>query len=277
MAWTSPSEQYVTAMDSRAAQSFRRPNPAVFALEGVRVSSELACFTALWPFLRRLPRGDGRPVLVLPGFTASDTSTEPLRCLLGHLGYDAYDWLLGQNLGPTPRIVKGLLQRFDTIRATTAQPVTIIGWSLGGLYARALADRCAADVRHVVTLGSPFRLARSEETNAGRLFDALSPLHRQERAHTTTFRREPYHGAPPVPSTAIFSRTDGVVPWRSCVDEPGRQSENVEVRGSHCGLGMNPAVMVVLADRLQLGVGEWRPFEPGLISRRLHPATPYVV
>ena len=137
-------------MDSRPAQSFRRPSPAVFALEGVRGSAELACFAALWPFLRRLPLGDRRPVLVLPGFTASDTSTEPLRRLLEHLGYDTYGWTLGQNLGPTPRIVKGLLHRFDAIRASTAQPVTIIGWSLGGLYARALADRCAGCGSHTV-------------------------------------------------------------------------------------------------------------------------------
>ena len=263
------------ALDTRPAQSFRRPSPAVFALEGVRFSSELAGFAATLPMLRRLPRGDGRPVLVLPGFTASDTSTEPMRRLLRHLGYDTYDWTLGQNFGPTPHIVRGLLQRFDSIRVITGQPVTVIGWSLGGLYARALAERAPDDVRHVVTLGSPFRLTKNDETNAGRLFDALSPLHRQERAHTTTFRREPYHGAPRVASTAVFTRTDGVVPWRSCVDEPGRRSENIEVRGSHCGLGMNPAVMVVLADRLQLGVGEWRPFEPGLVSCTLHPATPY--
>ena len=266
----------MSALDSRPPARFRRPSPVVFAAEGVRGSAEFAGFGAALPLLCRQPRGDGRPVLVLPGFTASDLSTEAMRRWLNCIGYDAWDWSQGRNVGPTPKIVEGLLARFDHIRHSTGHTVTLIGWSLGGLYARALADRAPHDVRHVITLGSPFRLAVTQETNAGALFDLLTPLHRQERPHTSAFRREPYRGAPPVPSTAIFTRGDGVVPWESCLDEPGRRSENIEVHGSHVGLGHNPAALLVIADRLQLAEGEWRPFQPKLLSRTVYPATPYV-
>ena len=265
----------MSALDSRPPESHAKPSPAVFALEGVRATAEIASFVAALPCLLRLPKGDGRPVLVIPGFTASDTSTEPLRRLLRHLDYDAYEWGQGRNLGPSPKIVDGLLERFDSIRRGTAQTVTLIGWSLGGLYSRAIAERSPADVRHVITMGSPFRLAKTQETNAGALFDLLTPIHGKVRPHGTKFRREPYTGPPKVPSTAIFTKTDGVVPWQSCIDEPGRRNENIEVLGAHSGLGHNPAALIVVADRLRLPEGTWRPFAPGRASRTVFPATPF--
>jgi pimeloyl-ACP methyl ester carboxylesterase len=154
-----------------------------------------------------------------------------------------------------------MINRFDEIHQRHGQAVTLVGWSLGGLYSRALAARFPEKVRHVITLGSPFRLTRAEETNVGRWFDRTAPLHGLRRQHSVDFRREPYTGVPAVPSTAVFTKADGVVPWRSCVDVPGPQSENIEVYGSHCGLGYNPAVLGIVADRLRMPLGEWRPFE----------------
>ena len=210
-----------------------------------------------------VPVGDGRPVLVLPGSTASDQSTAALRYVLARLDYSVHGWHLGQNLGPTQRIVDGLFGRFDDLYQRHGnQPITLVGWSLGGLYARALAARKPEAVRHVISLGSPFRLDRAEETNAGRVFDLLAPVHGLRRPHSVEFRREPYLGPPAVPSTAIFTRGDGVVPWNSCIDDAGPRAENIQVYGSHCGLGYNPAALNIIADRLRLGRDEWRPFQP---------------
>jgi hypothetical protein len=130
-------------------------------------------------------------------------------------------------------------------------------------------------VRHVITLGSPFRLTRAEETNVGRWFDRTAPIHGLRRPHSADFRREPYTGVPAVPSTAVFTKADGVVPWRSCVDVPGPRSENIEVYGSHCGLGYNPAVLGIVADRLQLN-GEWKPFRPLRWQTGPYRAKPFV-
>ena len=253
----------VTATSLQGATKHKNPSPISFALEPALAAAQFVEFTMLTPLLTRLPTGDGRPVLVLPGFTAGDQSTAALRYVLARLDYSVYGWHLGQNLGPTQRIVSGLFARFDDLyERHDHQPITLLGWSLGGLYARALAVRKPEAVRHVITLGSPFRLDRAEETNAGRVFDLLAPVHGLRRPHSAEFRREPYLGPPAVRSTAVFTRSDGVVPWNSCVDDAGPRSENIEVYGSHCGLGYNPAALTVIADRLRLGSDEWRPYAP---------------
>ncbi|MBP9054393.1 MAG: alpha/beta fold hydrolase [Ilumatobacteraceae bacterium] len=253
----------VTMTSSQGATTHKNPSPLAFAMEPAMAAAQFAGFTLLTPLLTRLPVGDGRPVLVLPGFTASDQSTAALRYVLARLDYSVHGWHLGQNLGPTQRIVDGLFGRFDDLYQRHGnQPITLVGWSLGGLYARALAARKPEAVRHVISLGSPFRLDRAEETNAGRVFDLLAPVHGLRRPHSVEFRREPYLGPPAVPSTAIFTRGDGVVPWNSCIDDAGPRAENIQVYGSHCGLGYNPAALNIIADRLRLGRDEWRPFQP---------------
>ncbi len=258
----------VAMTSSQGARHHKNPSPVAFAMEPAVAAAQFVGFTMLTPLLTRLPVGDGRPVLVLPGFTASDQSTTALRYVLARLDYSVHGWHLGQNLGPTQRIVEGLYQRFDELYERHGhRALTLVGWSLGGLYARALATRRPDAVRHIITLGSPFRLDRAEETNAGRVFDMLAPIHGLRRPHSTEFRREPYLGPPAVPSTAIFTRGDGVVPWNSCVDDPGPFNENIEVFGSHCGLGHNPAALTVIADRLRLGHDAWHPYEPGRLQR----------
>ena len=254
----------VTVTSLQGNTKHKNPSPIAFAMEPALAAAQFVEFAMLTPVLTRLPTGDGRPVLVLPGFTASDQSTAALRYVLARLDYSVHGWHLGQNLGPTQRIVDGLYSRFDELHERHRQPLTLVGWSLGGLYARALAARRPDAVRHVITLGSPFRLDRAEETNAGRVFDLLAPLHGLRRPHSAEFRREPYLGPPAVKSTAIFTRGDGVVPWNSCIDDAGPQTENIEVFGSHCGLGFNPAALTIIADRLRLGAEQWRPYQaPG--------------
>jgi pimeloyl-ACP methyl ester carboxylesterase len=133
-----------------------RPSRGLFVLE-TRALLELAACLPAYPFLQRAPRGDGHPVLVLPGLLASDLSTRTLRRFLRGRGYAAHGWKLGRNLGPTPELAAGLVERLARLRARYDRPVSIVGWSLGGIYARELARRFAADVRQVITLASPFR------------------------------------------------------------------------------------------------------------------------
>jgi pimeloyl-ACP methyl ester carboxylesterase len=189
-----------------------------------------------------------------------DRSTAPLRWFLTGRGYRAMPWRLGRNLGPTDEIIDGmdaLLGRF----ATTVQPISIVGWSLGGIFARELAYSHASVVRAVITLASPFQLHAGERdlTNAAEVYDSVSALH-SPRAN----RLVPFEGRPPmpVPTTNIYTRADGVVPWQSCVDIDGDRCENIGIPGSHAGLGHNPVALAVIADRLAQPDGSWRPYRP---------------
>lgn len=211
--------------------------------------------------LEKLPSGDGHPVLVLPGFTAADGSTLQLRALLRRLGYRTFGWKLGNNLGPTPQIVRGLEKRLLEISEKEQQPISIIGWSLGGIYARDLARRHPDLVRQVITLGSPIRMSPGDPSAASRLWETLRPLHDPSASNRIG---EPEHEQMPVPSTAVYTRSDGVVHWKLCLEARSPTSESVEVLGSHCGLGFNPSVAIVVADRLARPIGNWKRFRPPL-------------
>src|SRR5438552_9628804 len=134
----------------------RPPSPALLALEG-RAWLEFAALLPALPFLARAPRGDGHPVLVLPGWMASDLSTRALRWFLRDRGYHVHGWRLGRNVGATAPIREGLGRRFLELRDRHARKLTLLRWSLGGIFARELARRFPDDVRQVITLASPFR------------------------------------------------------------------------------------------------------------------------
>ncbi len=221
-----------------------------------RAVLELGAFAATVPALQLAPKGDGHPVLVLPGLAASDESTRPLRWFLRTRGYHTHGWRLGRNTGPTARIRAGLRDRVRAIADQHGRRISLVGWSLGGIYAREIARLAPDAVRQVITLGSPFRT-----------LDADAPLRDTpgDADHRARVRRDVGRGAGgalTVPTTAVYTRTDGVVPWQLCVERPGPRRESVEVRGSHIGLGHNPAVLVVVADRLAQREGEWAPFSP---------------
>lgn len=230
------------------------PSSGLLMLEG-RALLELAAFVAAYPVLRRAPRGDGHPVLVFPGFMASDFSTRALRRFLRDRGYGAHGWKLGRNLGPTPAIVAGLAGRLAELRERYARKVSLIGWSLGGVYARELARRFAADVRQVITLASPFR--DLEATNVPRFLVSRRRPHPNEAVFRERLR-EPLT----VPATAIYSRSDAIAAWRSCREVEGPLSQNIEVESSHLGIGHHPIVLLTIADRLAQPEEQWKPFEP---------------
>lgn len=258
---------------SQPARVWHAPPISRLAVEGARATAELSVSAAVVPFLRRAPRGDGHPVLVLPGFTAGDHSTRPLRWFLRDRGYFVHGWRLGRNLGPTRKIFDGMRSRIEALLEMHHEPVSVVGWSLGGIYAREMARSAPEAVRSIITLGSPFGLtATGRATNADALFRSLSHLHHPEAVAAWQI---PDNERPPVPvpSSAVFTRTDAVVPWPACVDEPRRSStdrrESIEVRGSHSGLGHNPAVLLLIADRLSQPAGQWKPFIPTNRWRRL--------
>jgi pimeloyl-ACP methyl ester carboxylesterase len=209
------------------------------------------------PFLLRAPRGDGHPVLTLPGFLASDVSMAPMRRYLTELGYDAHAWRMGRNTGGLARLRLALRNRLAEIFEASGRKVSIVGWSLGGVYARDLALHAPHMVRYVVTLGSPFA-ADIRATNATRLYEALSG----ETVDADPELREALAGDLPVPTTSIYSRADGVVNWQTCHLRPSNTAENVEVYlASHIGLGVNPAALWAIADRLAQAEGQFSQFD----------------
>lgn len=237
-----------------------RPPHLLLALAEGRAVFELASFYALRGLLKRLPKGDGHPVLVLPGFMAGDTSTAPMRKLLKDLGYDAHGWGLGRNLridGEREREMHDVVERI--FRESGGRKISIVGWSLGGVYAREIAKVMPEMVRLVISLGSPISNDRNH-TNARRLFEYLNGTNPEPIREG---RYRDLESAPPVPTTSILTRTDGIVAWRGSVQKPGPQTETIEVLASHCGLGVNPSVMVAIADRLAQPEGQWAPFDRG--------------
>jgi pimeloyl-ACP methyl ester carboxylesterase len=202
-------------------------------------------------------------VIIFPGLGGSGASVAPLRRHCQTLGYAARDWGRGFNSGPGTNAdswLSALADHTADLLAPFDQSATLIGWSLGGLYAREVAKLLGPQVRQVVTIGTPFN-AEADHTNVGWLFRLLSGTSAVlDPALSARLRR-----APAVPTTSIFSRTDGVVAWQTCKhDAPSNRIEDVEVRSSHIGMGWNPDVLRIVADRLAQRPGEWQPYAQNL-------------
>jgi pimeloyl-ACP methyl ester carboxylesterase len=209
--------------------------------EPARSAMDLAGAWLAAPWLACAPRGDRHPVLVLPGLQVGDASTTVLRGFLQSLGYRTHGWGLGRNVGSTAGIMPGLPRALEKLALQAGSPVSVIGWSLGGIYGRELARRHTALVRQVITLGSPFAI------------------------------RDRRQAPVPVPSTAIYSQRDGIVDWRNCIDPPGPRRQNIEVRCSHLGFGHDAATLWVIADRLARPAGDGTPFTPPQMLRLAYP------
>ena len=234
-----------------------RPPGVGLLLAEARGLLEFNASVALGPLLMNAPKGDGHPVLALPGFLASDLSMAPLRRLLKYLGYDTYAWEMGRNFGGVIKLRDALRDRLLQIHDATGRKVSIVGWSLGGIYARDLALSMPDAVRYVVTMGSPFA-GDVTATNATRLYEALSG----EQVQANDDLRRAIAGDLPVPTTSIYSRTDGIVNWRTCLLRSSDTAENIEVLfASHIGMGVNAPVLWALADRLAQPEGEFASFD----------------
>jgi dienelactone hydrolase len=229
------------------ASRLRKPSLLLTAAEMARLSVEYSTSLLIDAVTPSRTTGAGRPVLVLPGFYAGDEATRRLRGHLDKLGYTTYGWGLGRNHGLTDAIVDGVLARLEEVHEEHGEPVSVVGWSFGGLLARYAALERPSLVRQVICLGSPWR-PEGEHTRTTFLFERSAAHHGlSPRAREIV---DDLRGQLPVPCTAIYSRTDGIVPWRGCVLDEDERTENVEVVSSHVGLASNPLVLAAVAKRL---------------------------
>jgi pimeloyl-ACP methyl ester carboxylesterase len=243
------------------------PSLGLYLSDIPRAMVEYGALVTTLPLHRTLPTGDGHPVLVLPGLLAADGSTWTLRRILRRLGYRAHGWGLGRNIGPTAKAVVGMADRLQALHTRYDAPVSLIGWSLGGIFARSLARRHPSMVRQVITLGSPFAMEHEGQSRAARSFNRYSHLHVERPPLPLETEAE----ALPVPATSIYSRFDGMVAWQTCLETPSAQAENIAVLASHIGYGHNAAVVWAIADRLAQPLGQWAPFRPPPVLRPLYP------
>lgn len=241
-----------------------------------RAFLEMALLPASLPLLMEAPKGDGHPVLLVPGFMASETSLVALKVFLQSKGYDVHTWGLGRNVGFRSKHANALPQKIRYLHHITGRKVSLVGWSLGGVFSLYSAQSAMDSVRGVITLGSPVSIEASTGSQSPTPLKALYRLvsHRlgasahmmQPRAKAMRERRRP-----DVPTSCLYSLTDGVVPpQEATIDGDPAIHENIRVPGSHVGLGFNGIVLAVIADRLAQPEGHWKPFEPqGLLARVL--------
>jgi len=242
-------------MNPTAHGAVQRPSLALLGAEPFRAACEYARHH-LAKAERSRP-GDGHPVVIFPGLGADGNSVATLREHCRSLGYEAFDWGQGFNTGPQgdlDRWLETLQAQVSDLLAGHAQPATLIGWSLGGLYAREIGKLMAPRLRQVITIGTPFN-ADADHTRAGWLFRLLSGSSATLNAALSERLRTP----PPLRTTSIYSRTDGIVAWQTCRHEQrSKLVQDIEVDGSHIGLGWNRAVLDAVADRLGQASGPWR-------------------
>ena len=248
-------------MDSKQhINQLKRPSAFKYILEHFKVWKEL---WASYRFRRSYSveqAGDEHPVLVIPGFLGSDFSTSRVRRFIKRIGYTPYTWELGRNYGDVNQL-NDLRERLMEIYKKHDTKVTLIGWSLGGVYARQLAKDQPELIRQIITLGSPFG-GINQPNNAAWLYKLINKGKSINPASKKWFENIP---APaPVPTTAVYSKEDGIVPWQACMEEVEDEiHENVEINGSHFGLGHNPAVWIIIADRLKYSAKNWKKFNKG--------------
>ena len=203
------------------------------------------------------PRGpkDGIPALVIPGFIASDRTTMELRRALGEAGFRVHPWRQGINWGARADTLERLKRAVEACGAE--EPMLIVGWSLGGLYARELARAEPDKVRAVVTLGTPVWGDRRRYTNVWKLYERVAG-HPVDHPPIPEFEEKP-----PVPTLAIWSRTDGIVGVPSARGTEATRDKAVEVATNHMGFavsrkGTRAAVREIVRFLGEIGDGESR-------------------
>jgi alpha-beta hydrolase superfamily lysophospholipase len=238
--------------------AFQPPSLALLAAEPLR-----AFFDACSAHLGQpapVP-GDGHPVIVYPGLGAGSLTTRQLRGHLASCGFEVHDWALGVNTGPEGAFdewLPSLVQRVGQIHAEHGRRVSLVGWSLGGVYAREIAKIVPQQVRQVVTLATPHN-SLAAANHAGMLYQWLGG----DASRLTPQLLARIRGRPPVPTTSIYSRSDGLVSWRGCLERRAADVENIHVHASHLGMATHPDVLRIVAHRLAQPEGKWRPYRRG--------------
>ena len=230
-------------------------NPSLTLLEPFRAAMEFAFQQCATP--HQTAPGDGHPVVIFPGLGGDGASVSILRAHCQELGYEAFDWGQGFNTGPRGELdawLESLAEQISGLLAEHARPATFIGWSLGGLYARELGKLLAPRLRQVITIATPFN-GSSVDNGANWLSSVLGLSSASADPRWIERLRMP----PPVRTTSIYSRSDGLVPWETCRhDKCSGLVEDLEVDGSHMGMGWNREVLNIVADRLAQQAGPLR-------------------
>jgi predicted esterase YcpF (UPF0227 family) len=213
----------------------------------VRAPFEFASLVLNVHALRKVPKGNGQAVMLVPGYLADDHSMRPLGAYLKYLGYDVYYTELGRNMGKVNTDMMRLGERVESVfQALNAEKVTLIGWSLGGVLTREVARLFPDVVQQVLTLGTPI-IGGPKFTSVGKRYATLNNIDLEE-FELDVHQRNAIGLTQPV--TSIYSKSDGVVSWQASVDIYNQQAINIEVNSSHMGLGVNPKVWLVIADIL---------------------------
>lgn len=259
---------YCRLMTTELALDPPRPSLLYALTEPGRFVIEINRLLLAHPLLKRSPRGDGHPVMVLPGFLGADGSTSALRYYISRWGYDTHGWGLGRNLGlraSDPDFEARLAQRLGEVVRRQGRRVSLVGWSLGGVLARELARACPGHVRQVITLGSPIG-GNPKATTIWRLYEAATDT----RLDSPELRERIASMVPPppgVPCTSIYSRSDGIVAHQTAREPETALTQNIRIGTSHIGLGFSAAALYVIADRLLQAEGEWQPFRMSCLRR----------
>jgi pimeloyl-ACP methyl ester carboxylesterase len=240
-----------------------------------RAAWEYTALQLSWPVLKsKLPHGDGHPVIIFPGFLTGDTFTAVLRNCIEEKGYKTYGWDNGLNFGFDEATAGHLKQRLKQVfDESGGRKVTLIGHSLGGIYARELAREFPNMVRGVVTMGTPFGMmddpAAATSRRLSRLYDFFNPGGDKLKFEDI---RERMLTPPAAPTTSLYSKEDGIVDWKGALNPDSSESENIEVRGSHLGMAFNPMTIAAVLDRLAQKEGDWKPFDPANYRSLVFPA-----
>ncbi len=226
--------------------SLQPPSLALALSDGPRALVDAAVLRVAAPLLRKLPKTRCRhSVMVIPGFLGDDRGNGPLIRFLRHLGYTATGWQQGRNLGPESFNEQNLRDAMEPLLEAGDGRVSLVGHSLGGIYAREIARMEPGVVHQVITLGSPFGRGHQEASHASRLYRRLNPGPNERDTDDSL------NAPPPVPTTAIYTRGDGVVNWRTSLQQGyDHEVHNIRVVGSHIGLNLNAVVWFWIAKKL---------------------------
>jgi len=258
------------------------PPNVVHSLLEPRAALELAVLPQSWPFLLHAPRGDGHPVVLVPGFMSREFPLGAMQAYLSNRGYAVETWGFGRNVGLRSKHRLALEQKVRFLHHKHQRKVSLVGWSLGGTFALYCAHHAPECVRNIVTLGSPVNVG-PEGSRSPAMVKALYRLvsHPQgSSAHAMQARVKVLLARPTTPMSCLYSLSDGVVPrHQATFNGDPSMHENIRVPGSHCGLGFNAMVLWVVADRLAQPEGQWHPYRPagvfGAVHRWMtHPAIP---
>ncbi len=229
-----------------AHMSLKPPNALLALSDGPRALADAAFLGITAPLLHRMPRAQKKhSVMVIPGFLGDDRGNALLIRFLRRLGYIARGWEQGRNLGTSSFSEAALRAVIEQLLVEGGGKVSLIGHSLGGIYAREIARMEPEVIHQVITLGSPFGKGHSNASHPSRLYNRMNP---QANPHDV---EAVLSIPPPVPTTAIYTKGDGVVNWRTSMQEGDYANvHNIEVLGSHIGLNMNAAVWYWIAKKL---------------------------